>query len=176
MAVDIQKLKERLLDLVQRGREAALNFWDDFKRQTPHFKQRVAVVGGYAGLVLLTLIVAPVAGVSNPIDAVVKATSLPWGVRNKTVIELLNDSGDVYKNLVVVVEGTEVVSEGAAARSGRWKYTALSLKEKGRMQIEAKNLIDENGQHPALDFSPSGVEVRCDDGVFSDVLTLRTMR
>jgi hypothetical protein len=176
MAVDTQKIKERLADLAHRGREAALNFLDDFRRQTKHFKQRVLVVGVYAGLVLLTLWVAPVGAVSNPIDAVVKATSLPWGMRNKTVIELYNDSGDDYENLIVFVEGSEVLGEGAAPRSGRWKYTTLKLKEKGRLQIEAKNLIDESGLHPAPDFAPSAIEVRCDDGVYRDVLALRTMR
>lgn len=175
MAVDTQKIKERLQDLGYRAKEATLNFLDDFKRQTKHFKQRVAVVGGYAALVLLTLLVAPVGAVSNPIDAVVKATSLPWGMRNKTVIELYNDSGDDYENLVVFVEGTEVLGEGAAPRPGRWKYTTLKLKEKGRLQIEAKNLMDASGLHPAPDFMPSAIEVRCDDGEYRDVLTLRTM-
>ncbi len=173
MAIDFNKIKARLAELAFEVKEASLNFWDDFKRQTPYFKARAGVITGYILLIALTLVVAPAPTASNPIDAVVKATSLPWGVRNKTVIEIFNDSGDPYENVVVVVEGNEQVQEGQPARAGRWKYTARKLGEGKRMQIEARHLISPTGTHPQLDFAPSGIKVRCSDGVYEDQLTFR---
>ena len=176
MAVDLGKVKERVTEWGSLLRDRLADVLDDFKRQTRFFKMRVGVITSFVVLTLATLLIAPAPGIDNPIDAHVQATSLPWGMRNKTIIEVRNNSGDDYEKLIVIIEGSGAEIENGPSVTGRWRYTKSSLGEGQSLQIESKNLANEKGQHPAVDFSPTRVEVQCSDGIYSDVLTLRTIR
>jgi len=177
MAIDWPKIKTALLDLADQIREAALDFFDDFKRQTKYFKARVGVIAGYVLLVALTLIIAPPAGESNPLDVRIEATSIPWGVGNKTIIELVNESGSDYEGLTVVVDGMDVNDDTKKRTPGSWSYSRRRLREGEQLQLEAKHFTDEQGLGPNLGFLPSSVEIRCSEGEFRKPdIKLRSLR
>lgn len=170
MAIDFEKIKSTAADWTQRGKEAALNFLDDFKRQTPYFKARVGVVSGFAFLILFTFIIAPAPGVPDPCKVKVVATDLAW----KMVVEVINESGSDHEQLQVVVHGTQESSEGVV-QSGTWRTKKRRLSEDKRLLLDAKHLKDKKGDPPNLDFRPSSVEVHCEDGVFRTNVTPRTL-
>jgi hypothetical protein len=172
----LEKLKRWALQTLHEAREATLDFIDEFKRQTTYFKARVGVVAGFIVLVGLTLVIAPAPSIANPLSAKVVVTAIPWGESLKTIIEVTNESGDEYKPLVVIVEGSQTDIKTGQQRSGRWKYTKNRLREGDTAQIEAKHLTDENNEGPELGFTPSVIEVRSADGVFRTPVAVRTMR
>lgn len=177
MAMDWNKIKGQLVDLADQLKESALDLIDDFKRQSKYFQWRAGVVAGYVLLVVLTFAVAPPPGESNPIDVQVEAASIPWGVSNKTIIELVNQSGDDYDGLMVVVEGANVNDEDGAQTPGTWSYSRTKLREGETLQLEAKHFINDAGEGPTLGFIPKAVEVRCADGVYrKDSLKVRRLR
>ena len=173
--MDVDNLKARVSKLGVWVKEAALNLLDDFKEQTVYFKQRVAVISGYVGIVVLTLVFAPVGQASNPIDAEIKATAIPWGLREKTVIEVRNTSSDDYQNLVVTVEGQNPSFEGSPASQGRWTFSTKTLRAGGELQLESKHFHDDKGLAPNIDVIPARVQVQCEDGRYENEVSLRRM-
>lgn len=172
--MDVDNLKAQVKEQGVRVKEAALDLLDDFKEQTVYFKQRVAVISGYTAIVVLTLIFAPVGAASNPIDAQIKATAIPWGLREKTVVELRNNSDDAYEQLKVIIDGNNPAFEGQAASSGHWTYKARKMLLPGEeLQLEAKHFHDDSGVGPNIDFVPIHAEVFCKDGQFGQDIVLR---
>ena len=175
--MDVEDLKARVAEFSIRVKEVALDLLDDFKEQTVYFKQRVAVISGYAGIVILTLIFAPIAAVSNPIDVQIKATAIPWGLREKTVVEVRNNSSDAYKKLRVVVKGNNPAFDGRPASSGNWTFKARKMLLPGEeLQLESKHFHDDSGVGPNMDFDPKHIEVQCSDGIFAKDIVLRHMQ
>jgi hypothetical protein len=172
----LERLKRWTLQLLRDTREALLDFLDEFKRSTIYFKARVGVIAGFALLVVATLIVAPAPSIANSIKAKVVVTAIPWGESLKTIIEVTNESGDEYKPVVVIVEGTETDIKSGKQRSGKWKYSKQRLRENDTLQIESKHLTDDTNAGPDVGFTPTVVEVRTADGTFRTAVTVRTMR
>lgn len=171
MAVDFNKVKAKLADLAHEGKEATLNFLDDFRRQTPYFKARVGVIAGFVFLVLMTLIIAPAPATPNPCDVRVVATDLSW----KMVIEVSNESGSDFEALKVVVHGVQTTPDGST-KSGTWETEARRLGEDKKLLIEAKHLHSSTGERPHIDFKPRRVDVYCEDGVTRTEVVPRTLR
>jgi len=172
----LERLKRWSLQMLRDTREALLDFLDEFKRSTIYFKARVGVVAGFLLLIALTLIIAPAPSIANPIKAKVVVTAIPWGESLKTIVEVTNESGDEYKPVVVIVEGTETDIKTGKQRSGKWKYSKNRLRENDTLQLESKHLTDDKNEGPDVGFTPTLVEVRSADGTFRTPVTVRTMR
>lgn len=155
--------------LAHTTKEGVLNAADDFQRQTPYFKARIAVVVGFLVVVLGSWAIARVPGATNEIEAMVLASSV-WqgGVHNTTIVQVGNRSGSGYHDLEIEIRGT--APDGSGER--RWWYSTPALGNGQTVELEPHDLKDRSGGSPEIEYLPNQVTIRCREGVYIAEVTL----
>ena len=153
-------VKERLMDTADEVRQALSRFVEDFKERTPFFKARLAVVAGYVVLVVLSLVLLPPAGEYNPLGAKVKVSSISFGSREKTFVELSNESDDRWEDATITIAGT-CIRNGTPIR-GVWT-TSQRFRPGETRQLLPEKFKDAKGFRPELDVKVEKVTIQVGD-------------
>ncbi|MBI5496047.1 MAG: hypothetical protein HY904_13570 [Deltaproteobacteria bacterium] len=144
------EFKEKLLDLRDNLQEQARRFYEDFKEQTVFFKAKAGVIAGYILVVVLSVIVLPPPVEKNPLDARIKVGKISFGSREKTFIEIGNDSKSMWESASITITG--VCERNGQPVRGPW--TGNERFRKGeRKTLFADNFKDKVGFRPEIDFT-----------------------
>jgi hypothetical protein len=125
------------------GRTWSAERWRTFRAESPYLQGRVALVGAYVVVALLTLALVPPR--SDPWH--VRQVRLDWGIGFKTAIEFENVRDGNVGSVVVEVHGQTVEFDGRK-RDGTWRTHPVPVAEGQPVRITSDDLFDDNGGHP----------------------------
>jgi hypothetical protein len=145
MAADV---KEKVLDALDDLRQAGTSLLEGFKEQTPYFKARVGVVAAYVVAVLLTVVMVPPPVERNALDAVIKVGSISFGSREKTYVDITNNSKNRWEEATVVIAGTGI--RNGTAVTGTWTMSERWRPAESR-KLTPEMFKDRDGLRPELD-------------------------
>lgn len=157
-------VKEKILDALDDVRASLARLFKDFREQSVYFKSKAAVVVGYVGVVVVSILVVPPAGEKNPLDARVKVGFIDFASKEKTYVMVHNDSSKNWDSATITAVGVMVPSQGRNAGqpvAGTW-----TIKDRWR-RGEKKELFlekfkDSNGVPPEADAKVEQVTVDVD--------------
>ncbi|MEW5854112.1 MAG: hypothetical protein AB2A00_35380 [Myxococcota bacterium] len=155
-------VKEKILDTLDDVRQTVVRLAKDFREETVYVKAKAGVIGGYVVIALLTLIIAPPPGEDNPIDARVKVSSISFGSREKTFVEVINESGAEWREAKVFITGS--FTRGA---DGKDRVTGTYMLVDRWRRGEKRNLFpekfkDEKNTSPEMDIKVETVVIEVD--------------
>jgi hypothetical protein len=135
--------KEKLQELAERAKEWAQLTWAEFRRNSVFYQLRVGLVVGYVGIVLATLLLAP----PSPPTYKLLAGSVPWGVGQRTYLDVDNLELGTLKKIVIEVHGSVMEFDGKV-KNGPWKVSVSRLSEGDTRRVWPEQLIGPD-QKPA---------------------------
>jgi hypothetical protein len=155
-AAAAQRVKEGVRDLARGALDAAGDLASDvadgYRKSTRYFKLRAAVVGTWALLCVVTLWGAcPSSGPSNELGAKVRLLlrSEP-GVLTGTQVLVENDSGSIWRDVVVTLDGG-------------WRVERKTLRPQDKLVLSITQ-FQKDGQGAPPDLEPRAITIECSEG------------
>ncbi len=135
----------KLADRVAAWARAAA---ESFRRQDRFFKMRAGIVGAWALLSTLTLLVVCPSGASNPLGADVRVLrdSLVGGEQ----ILVRNESGEIWEDVRLTLDGA-------------WRFDRKTMRPNDQLVVAVRQFRRE-GQPPPRDFRPRSLTIECEQG------------
>jgi hypothetical protein len=138
------------------ARDLAGDLTDGYRRSTRFFKLRLAVIGGWAALTLLTLWLAcPSGGPANSLGAEVQVSEGLLG----TQLLVWNSSGRMWTDVTLTLDGT-------------YQWQTPTFRDGQRMVIAASRFSREGAAAPQ-DFKPRTLTIQCQQGSATSSLSAR---
>jgi hypothetical protein len=137
MAVD----KEKVRALAKRAETIARASWRDFRENSVYLQLKVGLAISYGVLVVTTCALAPPAAPSSE----VRLSTIPWGVADRTGVELQNYSLGTLSGHVVELHGSVLEFDGKT-RSGPWRGPLPRLGEGAFVTIWPEMVFDDAGK------------------------------
>jgi len=139
------------------ARDLASDVAQGYRRSTRHFKLRVAVVGAWAVLSLVTLWLAcPSSGPSNTLGAEVQVSEELLG----TQVLVWNSSGRMWTDVTLTLDGS-------------WQWQTPTLREGQRLVIATSRFSKDGAAAPG-DLKPRSLRISCAQGAFTTALSPRS--
>jgi hypothetical protein len=150
------RVKEGVRDLARGALGAAGDLASDlaegYRKSTRYFKLRAAVIGTWALLSVTTLWAAcPSSGPANDLGAKFQLLlrSEP-GVLTGTQVLVENDSGRVWRDVVVILEGG-------------WRYEKKTVRPQDKLVVSIAQFRKGGASAPA-DLEPHAITIECSEG------------
>jgi hypothetical protein len=154
--VAANRVKEGVRDLARgaigAAGDLAADLAEGYRKSTRYFKLRAAVIGTWALLSAATLWAAcPSTGPANVLGAKFRLLlrSEP-GVLTGTQVLVENDSGRVWRDVVVTLDGG-------------WRYEKKTVRPQDKLVVSIAQFRKEGASAPA-DLEPRAVTVECSEG------------
>lgn len=150
------RVKEGVRDLARGALGAAgdlaSDLGDAYRKSTRYFRMRAAIVGTWAVLSIVTLWAAcPSSGPANALGAKVQLLSRNEpGVLTGTQVLVENDSGRVWREVVLTVEGG-------------WRYERKTVRPNDKLVVSITQFRKEGATAPP-DLEPRSITIECDAG------------
>ncbi len=166
IAVAASRVKDGVRDLargaVGAAGDLATDLADGYRKSTPYFKLRGAIVGTWALLALVTLWAAcpSSGGPSNALGAKVQLLSRSErGALMGTQVYVENDSGRMWKDVVLTLDGG-------------WRYERRTLRPQDKLVVSITQFRKDGvGAPPELD--PKTLTIECEEGRVTAPLAAR---
>jgi hypothetical protein len=146
-----QRLREGALDTVLNAASILADTWEDFRRQDRFFKYKAAIIAAWVFLSVTSFFVAfpgSMFDAKNRLGARLVDTT----VNDLPVYMIVNDSGDAWREVTVVVNGRYRTAVGTVEPNG------------GTLTFNIKQLKGDNDQAAPLDLVITDLQLRTDDG------------
>lgn len=118
-----------------------------YRKSTRYFKLRLAVIGGWAFLSLLTMWLAcPSTGPSNRLGAEVQVSEELLG----TQLLVWNNSGEMWTDVTLTLDGT-------------WQWKAATIRE-GQRMVVGTNRFSSDGVAAPASLKPRSLVIKCAQG------------
>ena len=146
-----QRLREGALDTVLNAAGILADTWDDFRRQDRYFKYKAAIIGAWVFLSVTSFFVAfpgSLFDAKNRLGARLVETT----VNDRPVYAIINDSGDPWREVIVVVNGRYRTAVGSVEPNG------------GTLTFNIKQLKGDNDAAAPQDLAITDLQLRTDDG------------
>lgn len=143
------RVKDMALDL-------ATDLAGGYRKSTRYFKLRLAVIGGWAVLSLLTMWLAcPSSGPSNSLGAEVQIQETLLG----TQVAVANASDRMWTDVTLTLDGA-------------WDWHTATFREGQRLVVAASSFTRDGASAPG-DLRPKSLTIRCSEGKITTPLTAR---
>lgn len=148
--------KEAFLGVFYDAKTMALDLVDDFRASDRFFKYKAAVIGGWAMLSLMALVVACPSRqvrdeVANSLDARVLIKQVPALDRTITAIYIQNDSGDDWGDTLLKLNNT-------------FTHALADLKAGSKAVVTLEKFSGPSGAQPPPGTRPQKLEITCRQG------------
>lgn len=124
------QLRARLGEIAEKGKGATQEMWVEFRRDSVFRQVKVLLCVVYAAVALLTLLLAPPAGVTFRASS----GSLTWGMGKRTYLELENYDEGSLENAIVEVFGSTTSFDGTQ-KHGAWTVALPQLDEGDKVRF-----------------------------------------
>ena len=144
------RVKDLALDL-------ATDLTEGYRKSTRYSKLRLAVIGSWLGLSLLTLWLAcPSSGPSNSLGAEVQVSETLLG----TQISIENTSGRMWTDVTLTLDGG-------------WRWATPTVRE-GQREVVAANRFKRDGAFAPTNLKPRSLTIECAQGAVTAPLPGRS--